>query len=83
VIELGGIHSGRAQCVAGNLTGGVGRRAAPEGRLEPLRDCAFGRICWQLGQPTDECSRDSVSRCVESCEIGPRVTSFESLRARA
>ena len=83
MIELGGIHSGRAQCVAGNLTGGVGRRADPEGRLERLRDCAFGRICWQLGQPTDECSRDSVSRCVESCEIRSSIATFESLRARA
>ena len=44
VVEVGRVASGRQQCVAGCLAGGVGDCADPKRRLERLRDHAGGGI---------------------------------------
>ena len=82
VAELRRTRSGREQCIAGDLAGGVGCRTDSKRRLEHVAQCVVTDAGRELGQPPHECARDGVSRCVEPREIGKLVTTLESLRAR-
>src|SRR5438128_12068136 len=79
VVELRCVGSGRTQCVACDLTGGIGCGPNPEWRLEGLGDSAGGGVGRQLGQPSHEGVCDGVSRLIEACGIGPYGTDFDSL----
>ena len=81
LLGLGCIRSGRPQCVARDLTRGVGRRPDPERRVQRRWHLAGGSVGRKLRQPSHQRARDGLTRRVEPSEIGTYVTTFESVGA--
>jgi hypothetical protein len=82
LVELWRVRSARAQRIARDLAGRVGRRPDPKRRLQRCGQGASGGVGRHLRQPSHQCARDGVTRRVEPCEIGTHVATLESLGAR-